>query len=86
MKLLTCPVNGPRNITEFQYFGPVASDDPTAKETLIKHLFFTANPIGVLKEWWRHTPSNTIFIAERHTASDMITATYLPGQHTTGAD
>lgn len=80
MKLLTCPVNGPRNITEFQYLGPVRTTNVDQPEQLIEALFYAANPLGVLKEWWRHTPSNTVFIAERHTVSDQILATYLPSR------
>ena len=31
MKILTCPLNGPRNIDEFQYLGPVRpAPDPEA--------------------------------------------------------
>ncbi|QKC95667.1 sarcosine oxidase subunit delta [Mesorhizobium sp. NZP2298] len=78
MKLLTCPVNGPRNITEFQYLGPVRAASADQPEQLIEALFYAENPLGVMREWWRHTPSNTVLIAERHTVSDQIVATYLP--------
>lgn len=80
MKLLTCPVNGPCNIVEFQYLGPVRAASPEQPEQLTEALFFAPNPLGVLREWWRHTPSNTVFIAERHTVSDQIVATYLPSR------
>lgn len=80
MKLLTCPVNGLRNITEFQCLGPVRAASAEHPDQLIEALFFAENPLGVLKEWWRHTPSNTIFIAERHTVTDQILATYLPSR------
>ncbi|EHH10300.1 Sarcosine oxidase subunit delta heterotetrameric, partial [Mesorhizobium amorphae CCNWGS0123] len=43
-------------------------------------LFYAENPLGVTREWWRHTPSNTVFVAERHTVSDQIVATYLPSR------
>lgn len=78
MKILTCPVNGPRNITEFQYLGPVRQASAAEPEQLIEALFYAENPLGVLREWWRHTPSNTVFVAERHTVSDEILATRLP--------
>lgn len=80
MKLLTCPVNGKRNISEFQYLGPVRGASADVPEQLIEALFFVENPLGVLKEWWRHTPSNTIFVAERHTVTDQILITYLPNR------
>lgn len=79
MKLLTCPINGARNITEFEYLGPVRNTDDGDQERLIAHLFFAPNPLGVMPEWWRHTPSNTVFVAERHTQTDAIIKTYLPG-------
>jgi sarcosine oxidase subunit delta len=80
MKILTCPVNGPRNITEFQYLGPVRAASAEEPGQLVEALFYVENPLGVLMEWWRHTPSNTIFIAERHTVTDRIVATYLPNR------
>ena len=78
MKIMTCPVNGPRNIAEFQYLGPVPNADPEDPDQLIDALFYVDNPLGILREWWRHTPSNVLFIAERHTVSDEIVATFLP--------
>ena len=80
MKILTCPVNGPRNIAEFQYLGPVRAASAEEPGELIEALFYAENPLGVMREWWRHTPSNTILIAERHTVTDQIVATYLPNQ------
>jgi len=80
MKLLTCPVNGTRNITEFQYLGPVRAANAEKPEELTEALFFPENPLGAITEWWRHTPSNTVFIVERHTVTDEILATYLPSR------
>ena len=80
MKILTCPVNGPRNITEFQYLGPVRPTGADTPDRLIEVLFYAENPLGVLREWWRHTPSNIVFVAERHTVSDDILTTYLPNR------
>jgi len=80
MKILNCPVNGPRNITEFQYLGPVRSVSTEQSDQLIESLFYGENPLGVMREWWRHTPSNTVLIAERHTVTDQIVATYLPNR------
>ena len=56
MKIMTCPVNGPRNISEFQWLGPVQAEDEARDETLVERLFLAPNPMGVLREWWRHTP------------------------------
>lgn len=81
MKVMTCPLNGPRNIDEFTYFGPVKErpDPGTASDAEWTHyIFHSPNPVGLLREWWCHAPTNFFFIAERHTATDEIVATYAP--------
>lgn len=80
MKILHCPLNGPKNIDEFQYLGPVKPQEPEMPEEIIERLFLTPNPAGTVVEWWRHTPSNTIFLAERNTLTDIVTRTWLPNQ------
>jgi sarcosine oxidase subunit delta len=81
MKLLTCPLNGPRNIDEFQYLGPLrAETDPDAPDAVwAADLFRAPNRPGAMVEWWRHTPSNTVFLAERHIVTDTVLRTWLPG-------
>ncbi|MGX1741179.1 sarcosine oxidase subunit delta [Bosea sp. NPDC055353] len=79
MKIMNCPMNGPRNISEFACFGPVHAplDVDAASDAEWSHyLFHHENKAGVIREWWRHTPSNYFFIAERHTVTDEIVATY----------
>ena len=79
MKVINCPLNGPRNINEFANFGPVVDDhDPQGLSDTewSRHLFFQDNRAGVIREWWRHTPSNYFFIAERNTITDEIVRTY----------
>lgn len=80
MKILTCPLNGPRNITEFQYLGPVREEPAEEASQLIARIFFPPNPAGVLVEWWRHTTSNTLFLAERNTLTDEVLRTWLPAK------
>jgi sarcosine oxidase subunit delta len=83
MKVLTCPINGPRNIDEFIYGGEVKDmPDPaqTSDEAWADYVFFHDNTVKVVKEWWCHAPSDYWFIAERHTASDEITRTYDPSE------
>lgn len=78
MKQLTCPINGLRDISEFQYLGPkrtTSSEDPDA---VVAHVFFYENPMGFMIEWWRHRPTNTVFLAERHTVTDEVLRTWLP--------
>ncbi len=67
MKILTCPLNGPRNISEFACGGEVIlQPDPRDLE----------DTLGVVREWWCHTASSYWFIAERNTATDEILRTY----------
>ncbi len=78
MKIMTCPVNGPRNISEFAWGGEIKpSPDPaTCTDTeWTDHLFLEANVAGVISEWWLHTPTNTWFIARRNTVTDEILET-----------
>jgi sarcosine oxidase subunit delta len=78
MKLIACPLNGPRNASEFACFGEVrvapaeATDDAWAG-----HVWQRRNEAGVVREWWCHLPSTTWFIAERDTTTDSILKTYL---------
>ena len=79
MKIMTCPMNGPRNIEEFQSFGPVRDElDPeqTADADWSRHLFRAENGRGVVVEWWRHVPSNYFFLAERDLVSNEIIRTF----------
>jgi sarcosine oxidase subunit delta len=84
MKMLTCPMNGPRNIDEFQSFGPVREAlDPelTDDATWSRHLFAAENRKGIVVEWWRHVPSNLFFLAERDLVTNEVIRTYLaPGR------
>lgn len=79
MKIMNCPMNGPRNISEFTCFGPVSAEichDDINDDEWCRYLFHQDNKAGVIREWWRHTPSNYFFIADRHTVTDEIVATY----------
>ena len=80
MKIMTCPVNGPRAITEFAYAGELrAMPDPAvASDAEWADYVFNKTGIACVKrEWWCHTPSGVWFIAERNTATDTIERTYL---------
>lgn len=79
MKLITCPINGARPVSEFVYGGefrfmPQQSADDAA---WADYVFNRNGAPGIKKEWWCHTPSNTWFIAERNTQTDEILRTYL---------
>jgi len=83
MKILTCPLNGPRNITEFQCRGAVrAMPDPEACDDAAwtDYVWNAENRLGVVREWWCHVPTGTWFIAERDTATDEILRTYFAAE------
>ena len=79
MKIMTCPLNGPRNISEFAHGGEVVIEpDPNrcSDDDWADYVFLENNVAGVVREWWCHVPSAYWFIAERDTVSDEILRTY----------
>ncbi|MSQ58328.1 MAG: sarcosine oxidase subunit delta [Betaproteobacteria bacterium] len=83
MKLLTCPINGPRPVSEFIFGGEVrAMPDPStcSDEQWSDYVFNRNGAPGIKKEWWYHLPSGVWFIAERDTAADTVLGTYLWGE------
>jgi sarcosine oxidase, subunit delta len=77
MKLMTCPLNGPRVIAEFVCGGEVkdmpAQDAPS--EDWARYLYVERNEAGRVFEWWMHVPSAYWFVAERDTRNDEIVRT-----------
>jgi sarcosine oxidase subunit delta len=80
MKIMPCPLNGPRNIQEFTCFGEVKElpTDPGALDDTAwsEHVWFSNNEAGVVREWWCHVATAYWFIAERNTVTDEIVRTY----------
>jgi sarcosine oxidase subunit delta len=79
MKIMTCPLNGPRNISEFAWGGEVkAMPDPLScsDDEWAEYVFLENNTAGVVREWWCHLPTSYWFIAERDTVTDEIIRTY----------
>lgn len=79
MKIMNCPLNGPRNISEFTYGGEFkAMPDPaTCSDTeWADYVFNSDNLAGVVREWWMHNASSYWFLAERHTVTDQIIRTF----------
>lgn len=79
MKILNCPLNGPRNISEFICFGQVTAEpgpDGVSDEQWVDYVWLRDTPPGVVREWWCHVPSSYWFIAERNTVTDEIVKTY----------
>ena len=80
MKLMSCPINGPRAISEFAYGGelrPMPDPASASDASWADYVFNRSGVAGVKLEWWCHTPSGVWFIAERNTATDIIERTYL---------
>ena len=78
MKIMHCPLNGPRNIAEFSCLGEIKSVPPrdSASAEWAAFTFIENNPAGLVREWWIHVPTNYVFIAERNTLADTFVATY----------
>ena len=83
MKLLRCPINGLRPLSEFLFGGEVR-DMPDANACddaqWADYVFNRQGEPGVRKEWWYHTSSGTWFIAERDNLKDEFVRTYLYSQ------
>ena len=83
MKLMICPINGPRPVTEFVYAGefrPMPDPDTCSDEQWADYVFNRNGAAGIKKEWWYHLASGVWFIAERDTAADRVLRTYLYGE------
>lgn len=83
MKIMNCPLNGPRNISEFTYGGELKQMPDPASCSVAEwadYVFNSENALGVVTEWWMHTPSSYWFLVERHTGSDEILRTFDPGE------
>ena len=79
MKIMTCPLNGPRNISEFICGGEVTVEpDPNrcTNEEWADYVFLHDNDAGVVREWWCHVPTAFWFIADRNTVTDEVLKTF----------
>lgn len=82
MKLICCPLNGPRPLQEFVFGGEVRDMPDSAASSdseWAAYVFYRQGEPGVRKEWWYHIASGTWFIAERDNLRDEFIRTYLPG-------
>jgi sarcosine oxidase, subunit delta len=78
MKIMNCPLNGPRNIGEFVCGGEVREmPDPhgCSDAAWADHVFMQDNQAGEVTEWWLHAPTAFWFIARRDTRTDEILET-----------
>ncbi len=79
MKLMPCPMNGLRNISEFVCGGEVVSmpaPNSCSSREWADYLFMENNTKGVVQEWWLHVATSYWFIAERDTVTNEIIKTY----------
>jgi sarcosine oxidase, subunit delta len=79
MKLLRCPLNGVRPVSEFVYGGDLrAMPDPDtcSDASWADYVFNRSGVPGVKREWWCHVASGYWFIVERDTLHDVILDTY----------
>ncbi|RRW40626.1 sarcosine oxidase subunit delta [Pseudomonas luteola] len=86
MKLMTCPLNGLRNISEFTYggeFKPMPDPTTCSDTEWADYVFNSENIAGVITEWWMHTASSYWFLAERNTVTDEIIRTFDPKERFT---
>ncbi len=82
MKIIHCPINGPRPLQEFHYGGELrVMPDPTQATDAewAEYVFHRSGEPAVKQEWWYHVPSGTWFIAERDNRTDEFLRTYLYG-------
>lgn len=78
MKIMPCPLNGPRNISEFTCGGEVLElpGPECSRDAWVDYVYLENNRAGVVREWWYHTPTAYWFIAERDTRTDEILGTW----------
>ncbi len=80
MKIIDCPIIGPRPEQEFSYGGHYHSmPNPDSMDDAAwgAYLYLHDGAPGLVKEWWYHIASGTWFIAERDTRTDTFIRTYL---------
>ena len=81
MKIMPCPLNGPRNISEFVYGGELKTmpDIATCSDKeWADYVFHSENRAGIVTEWWMHAASAYWFLAQRDTVTDEILCTWDP--------
>jgi heterotetrameric sarcosine oxidase delta subunit len=83
MILIPCPYCGPRNSNEFTYFGELEARPAVGEVSEAQwrdYLYAKKNPAGLTTEKWQHSAGcGKFFVAERHTLTNKVRRTYLPG-------
>ncbi|MEO1994017.1 MAG: sarcosine oxidase subunit delta [Planctomycetaceae bacterium] len=80
MKIIPCPINGPRPAQEFHFGGelrempdPQACDDQQWSD----YVFNRRGEPGIKTEWWYPVPSGAWFLAARDNQTDEFIRTWL---------
>ena len=79
MKIMICPLNGPRAVSEFVYGGEVRhtpDPDRCSDAQWSDYVFNRSGSPGIKHEWWCHIASGFWFIALRDTARDIVVETF----------
>ncbi len=81
--LIPCPNCGSRSVYEFDFGGEYHARpavDAEAKEWT-RYLYIKTNSEGNQTEWWYHRMGCRLwFLASRHTATNLVHATFWPEQ------
>ena len=83
MILLRCPICGERNVSEFRFGGefktrPANPEGRDSDAAWVDYLYLKRNTSGIQKERWYHRAGcGRWFLAERHTKTQVVEATYL---------
>lgn len=79
VKILRCPLNGPRPVSEFVYGGEVRvmpDPDSCTDAQWSDYLFNRSGIPGVKREWWCHISSGYWFVVDRDVVRDAVIATH----------
>jgi sarcosine oxidase subunit delta len=77
MQLFPCPFCGPRDETEFRYFGEVGKVRPAGGRAVSsakwsRYLYFQHNAKGRVAEIWCHQTCGELFLMERDNVSHVV--------------
>jgi len=86
VKIIDCPLNGPRNAQEFVCGGEVRQEpsQDAAIDKWADFVFLENNLQGIVHEWWCHVATSYWFIVTRNTATEEIIATRRPDEFFAG--
>lgn len=80
--VIECPHCGPREALEFAYGGETTqrATDTSGERAFTDYLYYRVNILGWQTEWWLHRDGcRAWFLAERHTSTNEVRSTWVPG-------